>query len=99
MSIFMHHGSHRPNLAQDKDLGAAVYAYTDIKRALAALDYEKDGPRCSCLGLVQGFLHSKENSKGRISLKAQSCQLIAFFAPFDTPFDIPAQMAAEDKLE
>ena len=65
---------------------------------MKALDLEKKASRYSILGVVQGFLDKKDNSKGRISLKAQSCQLLAFIAPFDTPFDIPTNMGAEDKL-
>ena len=97
-AYYMHHGSHRTNPAQDGEFGEAVYAYTDVARALRSLDYAVAEDRRACLGLVQGFRHGKSNQKGRISLDSRTCRLIAFFAPFETSIEVPTVMAAEDKL-
>ena len=63
-AYFCRYGSHRPNLIQDKDLGAAVYAFVDMKKALESLGYQAEAGRTSVLGPVSGYLHSKENSRG-----------------------------------
>ena len=66
-AYFMHYGSHRINLSQDGELGEAVYAYTDLRTALTALDLAVTENRRSCLGLIQGSLYGKSNPKARIS--------------------------------
>ena len=95
---YYHYGAHRCSLAQDSDLGEALYRYVDIATALRSIDCSNPEDRTKCLGLISGYLCKKENDKGRMSLDSRSCKLLAIFAPFDTPVTVPFKLGAEDAL-
>ena len=98
LAYYYHYGSHRCNLSQDIDLGSAVYCFTDVTSALSSINLPSSEDRRICLGLISGYMHKAQNSKGRISLDSRSCKLLKIFAPFDTVVQLPMQLAAEDKL-
>ena len=79
LAYYYHYGSHRCNLALDGDLGEAVYCYSDMDTLLNKLEYIDADDRRTVIGIVSGYLHKCENSKGRISLDSRSCKLLAFF--------------------
>ena len=55
-----HYGAHRCNLAQDSDLGEAVYCYVDIATALKSIDCSNAEDRTKCIGLISGYFVRKK---------------------------------------
>ena len=98
LADYFQSGSHRCNLAQDTELGSAVYCYPDVKTALNTIILSHTDDRRMCLGLVSGYLYKAQNKKDRISLDSRSCKLLKLFAPFDTEVELPMHMGSEDKL-
>ena len=68
LAYYYRYGSHRCNLANDGELGEAVYCYADIDTLLKKLTYSDLGDRRTVIGVVSGYLHKCSNSKGRINL-------------------------------
>ena len=64
LAYYFYHGAHRCNLAQDSDLGAGVYAYTDRETLLSTLDYTKVEDRQTCIGVISGFLLKSAGKSG-----------------------------------
>ena len=79
VAYYYYYGYVRCNLAQDSHLTEGVYAYIDVAKALADIDKKETFDRTKCLGLVAGYLKSKDNAKGRMCLDSRSCKLLAVF--------------------
>ena len=60
---------------------AGVYAYIDAATAKSKVDLQIDISRQQVIGVISGYLMKSAPKKGRVSLDARSCKLIAFIAP------------------
>jgi len=98
LAFYWQQGTHRCNILQDSELGAAVYCYPDMKTVIEKLELSKSWDRTMCLALVEGYLHKSQNKKNRISLDSRSCRLLKVFAPFCTEIEVPRNIAMEDSL-
>ena len=63
LAYYYHYGVHRCNLAQDSELGEAVYAYVDVEKALRSIQMDKPKDRIKCLGLISGYLSKNRPSR------------------------------------
>ena len=98
LSYYWQNGTHRCNILQDSELGAAVYCYLDVATVLEKIDLSKSWDRTMCLALVEGYLHKAQNKKGRIILVSMSCKLHQSFVPFCAEISIPRSLAMEDSF-
>ena len=59
LAYYYHYGAHSCNLAQDSDLGEAVYCYVDVATTLKRIDTSNTEDRTKCIVLLSGYLCKK----------------------------------------